>query len=95
MRETASSDRSLIIRTSRESAAVVGVAVQDAGPGIAKQDAEHIFEPLYTTKPDGIGMGLAITRTIVGAHGGRLRAENNPDCGATFQFTLPVERATA
>ena len=95
MRETASSDRSLIIRTSRESAAVVGVAVQDAGPGIAKQDAGHIFEPLYTTKPDGIGMGLAITRTIVGAHGGRLWAENNPDCGATFQFTLPVEKATA
>ena len=40
-------------------------------------------------------MGLAITRTIVGAHGGRLWAENNPDCGATFQFTLPVEKATA
>ncbi len=95
MRELAAGDRSLIIRTFRESAALVGVAVQDAGPGIAEQDAERIFEPLYTTKSDGIGMGLAITRTIVGAHGGRLSAENNADCGATFQFTLPVEKTAA
>jgi signal transduction histidine kinase len=95
MRELASGDRSLIIRTFSESAAVVGVAVRDAGPGIAEQDAQRIFEPLYTTKSDGIGMGLAITRTIVGAHGGRLRAENNADAGATFQFTLPVEKAAA
>jgi two-component system sensor kinase FixL len=95
MREPASGDGSLIIRTFRESAAVVGVAVRDAGPGIAEQHAQHIFEPLYTTKSDGIGMGLAITRTIVGAHGGRLKAENNADGGATFEFTLPVEEAAA
>lgn len=95
MREPASGDRSLVIRTFRESAAVVGVAVRDAGRGIAEQDAEHIFEPLYTTKADGIGMGLAITRTIVGAHGGRVTAENNTQGGATFQFTLPAETTAA
>lgn len=74
---------------------MVGVAVKDGGSGIAEQDAERIFEPLYTTKADGIGMGLAITRTIVDAHGGRLRAENNPEGGATFEFTVPVEKAPA
>jgi two-component system sensor kinase FixL len=93
MRELGSGERALVIRTFQDSAAIVGVAVQDAGPGIAEADAERIFEPLYTTKPDGIGMGLAISRTIVGAHGGRLRAENNADRGATFKFTLPVEKA--
>jgi signal transduction histidine kinase len=92
MREPGANDRRLVIRTFRESAAIVGVAVKDAGPGIAEQDAERIFEPLYTTKRDGIGMGLAIARTIVDAHGGRLTAENNADRGATFQFTLPVEK---
>ena len=95
MREPVSGDRSVVIRTFRDSAATVGVAVQDAGTGIGAQEAEHIFEPLYTTKSDGIGMGLAIARTIVDAHGGRLRAENNADRGATFRFTLPVEKAAA
>ena len=93
MRTPVSDARTLVIRTFRESAAIVGVAVQDTGPRIVKRDAERIFEPLYTTKADGMGMGLAITRTIVGAHGGRVSAENNADCGATFRFTLPVERA--
>jgi two-component system, LuxR family, sensor kinase FixL len=67
--------------------------VRDSGAGIAAQDADHIFEPLYTTKREGIGMGLAIARTIVGAHGGRLTAENNADGGATFRFVLPVDKA--
>ncbi len=53
------------------------------------------FSPLPLSWYLSIGMGLAITRTIVGAHGGRLRTENNPDCRATSQFTLPLENATA
>jgi C4-dicarboxylate-specific signal transduction histidine kinase len=93
MRETGPGDRTLVIRTFTDGAGV-GVAVRDAGPGIAEKDAEHIFDPLYTTKAEGIGMGLAIARTIVDAHGGRLVAANNADGGATFQFTLPVEKDT-
>jgi signal transduction histidine kinase len=93
MREPGTSDRpSLVIRTFRDGEAVVGVAVHDTGPGIAKKDADHIFDPLYTTKAEGIGMGLAIARTIVDAHGGRLAAANGEAGGAIFQFTLPVEK---
>ena len=88
-------DRILSIRTFRESEEFVGIAVQDSGAGIAAKDADHIFEPLYTTKSEGIGMGLAIARTIVGAHGGRLTATNNVDGGATFQFLLPADEGAA
>jgi signal transduction histidine kinase len=93
--EPGAGDQSLVIRTFADGPAVVGVTVQDAGPGIPEKDAEHIFEPLYTTKADGIGMGLAIARTIVDAHGGRLTAANNEKGGATFQFTLPVDKGAA
>jgi signal transduction histidine kinase len=93
MRTLAVGDRILSIRTFREDETFVGVAVRDTGPGIAAKDADHIFEPLYTTKTEGIGMGLAIARTIVGAHGGRLATQNNVDGGATFQFILPVDPA--
>ncbi len=93
MREPGGGDRTLVIRTFTDGdAGVVGVAVRDAGPGIAAKDAEHIFDPLYTTKAEGIGMGLAIARTIVDAHGGRLTAANNAEGGATFRFTLPVDK---
>jgi signal transduction histidine kinase len=85
----------LVIRTSRAGAEAVGVAVEDSGTGIDAKDLDRLFEPLYTTKAEGLGMGLAIARTIVDAHGGRLRASNNAGGGATFQFTLPIaaERA--
>ena len=72
----------------------VRVEVQDAGSGFDEKDADRMFQPLYTTKAQGLGMGLAIVRTIVEAHGGRLGAVNNERGGATFQFTLPVDTET-
>jgi two-component system sensor kinase FixL len=59
--------------------------------GIDEADLDHIFQAFYTTKSAGLGMGLGIARSIVETHGGRLEAENNPDGGATFSFTLPVD----
>ncbi len=71
----------------------VDVRVADSGPGLSEAVREHVFNPFFTTKPDGIGIGLALSRSIVDAHGGRLWAEPPGDGGATFRFTLPtVER---
>jgi two-component system sensor kinase FixL len=81
--------RQLVLQT-RQADGTVRTAVRDQGPGIPGDKLSRIFEAFYTTKPDGIGMGLAISRSIVEAHGGRLWAANNPDRGATFSFTLPV-----
>jgi signal transduction histidine kinase len=80
----------LAIRTSVNGKDVV-VAVEDSGTGIDMDNLERLFQPLYTTKAEGLGMGLAIARTIVEAHAGELRASNNVGGGATFEFTLPVE----
>jgi two-component system sensor kinase FixL len=90
MREPHAGARTLVIRTGRDGAGALRVTVEDSGPGIALKDLGHIFEPLYTTKSEGLGMGLAIVRTIVNAHGGAVGAENNPQGGASFRFTLPV-----
>jgi signal transduction histidine kinase len=90
MRETRAGERTLVIRTARDGAAAVRVAVQDSGAGIDEKDLDRMFEPLYTTKAEGLGMGLAIVRTIVDAHGGGLQASNNPGGGATVSFTLPT-----
>ena len=90
LREPHAGARTLVIRTARDGATALRVTVQDSGPGIALKDSGHIFEPLYTTKTEGLGMGLAIVRTIVNAHGGAVGAENNPEGGASFHFTLPV-----
>jgi signal transduction histidine kinase len=90
MRAPGAGDRTLVIRTARDGAAAVRVEVQDSGIGIDENDLDRMFQPLYTTKAEGLGMGLAIARSIVEAHGGRLEAVNNPQGGATFHFTLPV-----
>jgi signal transduction histidine kinase len=66
------------------------ISVSDVGIGIAIDEAERIFETFFTTKPQGTGMGLSISRRIVESHGGRLWARPNTERGATFQFTLPV-----
>lgn len=90
MRESGAGERTLVIRTAMDGASAVRVAVQDSGAGIDEKDLTRMFEPLYTTKAEGLGMGLAIVRTIVDAHGGGLQASNNPGGGATVQFTLPT-----
>jgi signal transduction histidine kinase len=68
------------------------VSVRDSGPGLDPRSVERLFEAFYTTKPDGMGMGLAICRSIIEAHGGRLWATANEPRGAVFQFTIPIER---
>jgi signal transduction histidine kinase len=91
MREPGNRERILVLRTARTDAKTVRVDVQDSGVGINEADMTKIFRTFYTTKSDGMGLGLAITRSIVDAHGGRLEAHNNPDGGAIFSFTLPAE----
>jgi len=83
-------ERRLVLSARRLDDGFVQVSVKDCGTGIAADKLGQVFEPFYTTKTAGIGMGLAISRTIVEAHGGHIWAENNPDKGATFYFTLPI-----
>jgi two-component system sensor kinase FixL len=73
----------------------VQVTVRDHGLGIPRETLDRLFEPFNTSKPQGLGMGLSICRSIVNLHGGRLWAENNSDGGATFSFALPVHLAPA
>ena len=80
--------RALIIATDTFDNTAVRVAVSDNGPGIDSQTVHHLFNAFSTTKPEGMGMGLAISRSIIEAHGGRLWTEPNDEFGATFQFTL-------
>jgi signal transduction histidine kinase len=73
----------------------VMVSVADTGMGISAQNADRIFNPLFSTKADGMGMGLAICRAIIEAHEGRLWSAPNTPCGAVFQFTLQANNSTA
>jgi C4-dicarboxylate-specific signal transduction histidine kinase len=81
--------RELLIQSHYE-ADQVHVAVRDSGVGIDSGTAERLFSAFFTTKPSGMGMGLSISRSIIRAHGGRLWVSPNPDYGAAFQFTVPV-----
>jgi PAS domain S-box-containing protein len=80
--------RDLLIRSGRHEPDKVLVAVQDSGIGLKAESLDHLFEAFFTTKPKGMGMGLAISRSIIEAHGGLLWAVPNEGPGATFQFTL-------
>ena len=81
----------LRIRTSANESEAVLVSVQDSGMGLSPEQMERLFDAFYSTKADGMGMGLSISRSIAEAHGGRLWAESNGGHGATFRFTLPTD----
>ena len=85
--------RELLIRTERDDDDRVRLSVRDAGVGIDAQAASSLFEAFYTTKSDGMGMGLSVSRSIIEAHRGRLWATNNDGPGATFSFVVPCHHA--
>jgi PAS domain S-box-containing protein len=84
--------RELLISTETDASGGVLVTVRDSGPGLDPKSVDRLFEAFYTTKPDGMGMGLSICRSIIEAHGGRMWATANEPRGAVFQFTLHPER---
>jgi len=81
--------RDLLITTAQAEPHGVLIAVKDSGPGLSSTNIERVFDPFYTTKPGGLGLGLSICRSIVEAHGGRLWVTANRPRGAVFQFTVP------
>jgi signal transduction histidine kinase len=87
--------RELSVRTDQHEAGNVRVAVSDSGEGLDAANLERVFDAFFTTKPDGMGMGLAISRTIIESHGGRLWVTSNSPQGAVFQFTLPTNAERA
>jgi PAS domain S-box-containing protein len=93
MKDCPAHEREVLVRVERDGARMVKVAVSDHGTGLSADKLDKVFQPFYTTKRDGLGMGLSISRSIIDAHGGRLWAENKPKQGATFYFTMPVEGA--
>ena len=91
MADCASSERQLLIVSKLEKNAVQ-VSVTDRGVGIPEKKLEQVFERFFTTKKEGMGLGLSICRSIIDAHEGKIWATNNADCGATFYFSLPIDR---
>lgn len=91
MSEVEVGSRHMSITTQREDAGQVSLAVRDAGSGFAPGSAERVFEAFYTTKDDGTGIGLSISRSIIETHGGRLSVHPNDGPGVTFVFTLPSD----
>jgi C4-dicarboxylate-specific signal transduction histidine kinase len=91
MRAISDRTRVLRIRTEEQSSGSIVVLVQDSGVGIDPEHSSRIFEPFYTTKVEGIGMGLTISRSIIESHGGRLWAVANDGPGSSFYFALPID----
>jgi C4-dicarboxylate-specific signal transduction histidine kinase len=87
-------ERTLEIRSQRVQAQSISVSVQDSGIGISEEFISRLFEPFFTTRAQGIGMGLAISHSIIEAHGGRLWAESKLNEGTIFRFTLPEKQAS-
>jgi two-component system sensor kinase FixL len=82
------SQRQVTLRAGFDESDAIEFTVSDTGPGIPREILARIFDPFYTTKASGMGMGLSVSRTIVDAHGGRLWAENGADGGAVFHVSL-------
>lgn len=89
MAEAQARQREVVICTRPNGGGTVEVQISDTGPGIGSSAIDHVFDQFFTTKPEGVGMGLSISRSIVESHGGRLSVEST-DGGASFRFTLPV-----
>ena len=89
MREVTEGTRELTVSSTFTEPSSVLVAIEDTGAGLDPVVAQNMFQPFFTTKSDGLGMGLSICRSIIDAHGGRLWADANEPRGAVFQFTLP------
>ncbi len=92
MSETEPDQRLLNITTTGAADDLIEVAICDAGTGVSAEKKDHVFDAFFTSKSDGMGMGLAISRTIIESHGGRLWMTPNKDRGVTFRFTLPIAK---
>ncbi len=90
MSETDAEPRELTLRTTLDDPFTVRITVRDTGRGLGEEAAQRLFQPFFTTKPDGMGMSLSVSRSIIESQGGRLWATTNPDRGLSFHFTLPV-----
>jgi C4-dicarboxylate-specific signal transduction histidine kinase len=88
MSATSEGPRALLVSTAADSCDGVSIAVSDTGPGLPADAINRVFDPFYTTKANGLGMGLSICRSIIDAYGGRLSVKPNVPRGAVFQFTL-------
>jgi two-component system, LuxR family, sensor kinase FixL len=91
----ASETRDLVVRSRAAGGQNVVVSVCDSGSGLEAQKVDRLFDAFYTTKPNGMGMGLAICRSIMEAHGGRLTARANEPRGAIFEAEFPIEQIDA
>jgi signal transduction histidine kinase len=90
MELTLTTEREIVVRTALVETSLAEFSVSDAGHGISEKRLPRIFDSFFTTKKEGMGLGLAITRSIAEAHGGSVSAENNAGAGATFRFRLPI-----
>lgn len=88
--EAAGSVKTITVQSGMDTGREVVLRVRDTGGGIDTEDERHMFDPFYTTKEKGLGLGLSISRTIVEAHGGALSASNSPEGGAVFSLSLPM-----
>jgi signal transduction histidine kinase len=88
-------ERRLRLKTSFDGQSKVLMSIQDSGPGIPVEDRQRIFDPFFTTKLGGMGLGLAISSTLVANHGGKLRLVKSDADGSTFELEMPVARVNA
>jgi signal transduction histidine kinase len=95
MGEPGDQPKVLFITSTEDASNGIRIAVTDSGPGLSTDGLARVFDPFYTTKSEGMGMGLSICQSIVKAHGGEISALANEPHGAVFQFTLPRDVASA